>query len=99
MFLWGTLGTAGRAIAGAVPGLVLAAIIFLGARILVNMLRTIFERVEQGNLKIGWLDPDTARPTRRITSAMIWLFALALAYPYLPAPTPMPSRGSPSWRA
>jgi small-conductance mechanosensitive channel len=84
VFLWGAFGTAGRAIAGAVPGLLFAVIIFLGARVLVNVLRTIFDRVEQGNLTLGWLDADTARPTRRITSAMIWLFALAFAYPYLP---------------
>ena len=84
VFLWSSLGTVGRATAGAVPGLLFAVIIFLGARILVNVLRTVFDRVEQGNLTLGWLDADTARPTRRITSAMIWLFALALAYPYLP---------------
>ena len=83
-FLWGSLGTAGRAIAGAVPGLLFAAIIFVGARVLVNVLRTIFDRAEQGILTLGWLDADTARPTRRITSALIWLFALAFAYPYLP---------------
>ena len=33
---------------------------------------------------MSWLDADTAVPTRRLASAAIWLFALAMAYPYLP---------------
>ena len=35
-------------------------------------------------LQFGWLDQDTAVPTRRLASVVIWLFALAMAYPYLP---------------
>jgi small-conductance mechanosensitive channel len=33
---------------------------------------------------VAWLDADVAVPTRRIATAVIWLFALAMAYPYLP---------------
>ena len=35
-------------------------------------------RVEDGHIKLGWLDPEVARPTVRIVSLLIWLFALAL---------------------
>jgi small-conductance mechanosensitive channel len=33
---------------------------------------------------VGWLDEDTVKPTRRIAAIVLWLFALAMAYPYLP---------------
>jgi small-conductance mechanosensitive channel len=42
------------------------------------------ERVARGETHLGWLDADTAMPTRRLINVVIWLFALAMAYPYLP---------------
>nr|WP_277988813.1 mechanosensitive ion channel family protein [Ramlibacter ginsenosidimutans] len=48
------------------------------------MLRPAFERVEHGTGGSGWIDRDLARPTRRIVNVGIWLFALVMAYPYLP---------------
>ena len=72
------------AVAGALPGLVFVVIIFLLARAVIGLVRVFFDRVEQGRINVGWLDADTARPTRRIFSFIIWVFALAMAYPYLP---------------
>jgi len=72
------------AILGAVPGLLLVAVIFLLARALIGVARVFFDRIEGGRLKLNWLDPDTVRPTRRIFGFVIWIFALAMAYPYLP---------------
>jgi small-conductance mechanosensitive channel len=69
---------------GAIPKLLIALIIFLIAKAIVNILRSIFDRVEQGQISVSWLDHDTVRPTRRLVSAAVWLFALAMAYPYLP---------------
>ena len=34
--------------------------------------------------KVGWLDADSARPTRRLATIAVWIFALAMAYPYIP---------------
>jgi small-conductance mechanosensitive channel len=71
-------------IASAVPGLLIAVLIFLLAR-LVSRANTLFlERVERGEVRIAWLDADIAGPTRRLANLGIWLFALAMAYPYLP---------------
>jgi len=72
-----------RAVA-AVPGLVVAVLIILIARVLSRLAGVFFDRVEQGRITVGGLDRDTALPTKRITTVVIWLFALALAYPYLP---------------
>ncbi len=73
-----------EAILSAVPGLVVIAIIALIARLIVRAISVLFDRVEDGRVALGWLDRDTARPTRRIATVVVWLIALAMAYPYLP---------------
>jgi small-conductance mechanosensitive channel len=72
------------AIAGAVPGLVVAVLIFALAREVARATGLLLERVARREARLGWLDADTALPTRRLANVVIWLFALALAYPYLP---------------
>jgi len=83
-FLSGLAVKVVSAVVGAIPGLVLAAVVFIGARFVIRMLGTLFDRVERGGLVLRWLDADTVAPTRRIASVVVWLFALAMAYPYLP---------------
>jgi small-conductance mechanosensitive channel len=72
------------AIAGALPGLAFVAIIFILARVVTGLMRVYFDRVEDGRIQVSWLDADTVRPTRRIFAFVVWVFALAMAYPYLP---------------
>ena len=72
------------AILGALPGIAFAIVIFFLARLLIRLGDAFFDRVEKGSLELTWLDHDTARPTRRIFSIIVWVFALAMAYPYLP---------------
>jgi small-conductance mechanosensitive channel len=83
-FLSGLVGKVVAAVVSAIPGLVLAGVIFIGARFVIQILRTVFDRVERGDLSTRWLDADTVEPTRRIANAVVWIFALAMAYPYLP---------------
>lgn len=81
------LDVAGRffsAIAAAVPGLLTVALIFVLARVLQRAAALALQRVERGELQFAGLDADTAGPTRRIAGFVIWLFALAIAYPFLP---------------
>lgn len=68
----------------ALPDLVVAFVIFLLARGLIGALRPVFQRAEQGHAAPHWLAADLAVPTRRIVSVAIWLFAIVMAYPYLP---------------
>jgi small-conductance mechanosensitive channel len=74
----------GGAILGALPGLVLVVVIFFLARLVAQILGAFFQRVENGSISMRWLERDTAVPTRRIALMVVWLFALALAYPHLP---------------
>lgn len=71
-------------IASAIPGLFVAVLIFLLARVVTRANALFLERVASGEASLGWLDADTAEPTRRLVNVVIWLFALAMAYPYLP---------------
>jgi small-conductance mechanosensitive channel len=74
----------GQSVAAAVPGLLVALVIAALARLVMLTAASVFKRVESGELQVGWLDQDTAAPTRRLVNLVIGLFALAMAYPYLP---------------
>jgi small-conductance mechanosensitive channel len=76
--------TIGRAILDALPGLLFVAVIFFLARMAAQGVGTFFDRVRAENLELGWVDRDTAQPSRMLATMVIWLFALAMAYPYLP---------------
>lgn len=83
-FLVETLVGMLSAVAGSFPGLVVAVAIFAIAHVADRMLGSFFDGVQQGRLTFNWIDPDTARPTRRLVKIAVWLFAIAMAYPHLP---------------
>ena len=83
-FLFGLLGRFALAAVHAVPDLVAAALIFWLAWLLTRMLRGFFAKVAGGQVQLAWLDADVAVTTSRLCVAGVWLFALAMAYPYLP---------------
>ncbi|WP_394558359.1 mechanosensitive ion channel family protein [Aquipseudomonas alcaligenes] len=71
------------AVISAIPGLVIALLIFFIARGCSTFCKRLLDRLSRpGTIK--WLNQETLQPTTRLTSLAIWLFALAMAYPYLP---------------
>jgi small-conductance mechanosensitive channel len=74
----------GLSIVAAIPGLFTVVVIVIITRGIMRLLRVFFDRVEAGEIRMGWLDAELAHPTRRIANVVLWLFALAMAYPYLP---------------
>ncbi len=83
-FLFGILAHVFGGIASGIPNLVVAFLILLLAKICVDLSKAFFDRLERGVVNVRWLDEDSIRPTRRLVSVAIWLFAVAMAYPYLP---------------
>jgi len=83
-FLVDTLVGMLSAIAQSVPGLLVAIVIFVIAHFATNMARSFFDGVQSGRLTFTWIDADSARATRRLVSIAVWLFAVAMAYPYIP---------------
>ena len=69
---------------GAIPGLGIALVIFMLARVFISFLSRFFERIARTGTPVSWLAPETMPTTRRLFSIGIWLFAIAMAYPYLP---------------
>jgi small-conductance mechanosensitive channel len=78
------LATFGRAALHAVPGLLFVALIFVLTRFVVRLIRAFFDGVQSRRIEVEWIDDATARPTGRLITAVIWLFAFVAAYPYLP---------------
>jgi len=78
------LGGFGSSVLRAIPGLLFVALIFVLARLAVRVVRAFFEAVHQGRVAVAWVDQTTARPTGRLITWAIWLFALVAAYPYIP---------------
>jgi small-conductance mechanosensitive channel len=83
-FLLGMLSRFALAIVHAVPDLLAAALIFWLAWLLTGMLRGFFAKVGAGQVRLSWLDADVASITSKLCIGAVWLFALAMAYPYLP---------------
>ena len=67
-----------------IPGLVIVAVIFLITRFLVRIGRLFFDAIESGRVSVPGLYAETAQPTRRIATVILWLFSLVMMYPYLP---------------
>jgi small-conductance mechanosensitive channel len=83
-FLIGLLRRIGDGIVRSTPDLLTVAVIVLLARAAHRVINPFFDRVERGEAGTGVLDVDTAQPTRRLVVAAIWIFAIVMAYPYLP---------------
>jgi small-conductance mechanosensitive channel len=83
-FLLSTFRDLGAGILGAIPGLFTVVVIMLLARVLVRVVTAWFRAVEEGRTVVRWVYPETALPTRRLVTAFLWLFAIAVSYPYMP---------------
>ena len=84
-FLIDTVQSLGLSFAHAFPGFFTVALILVLARLFTRLIAAYFSAVEAGRLDPPpWMHPETAQPTRRLITAGTWLFAVVVAYPYLP---------------
>ena len=81
------------AIVGALPGLLVVFLIVLLTRFTSRLLKAFFVRIESGEAYVPWMAVDTAKSTRKLTQALLWLFAFAMAYPYFPGSNTEAFRG------
>ena len=68
----------------AFPGLFTVIVIVCIARFATRLIRLWFDAIERGRLAPRWIYPETAQPTRRLMTWLLWAFALVVAYPYVP---------------
>ncbi len=72
------------AIVESLPGMFISVLIFLLAWVATRISTEFFAGVETRRTDSAALNTHTAPATRRIVNASLWLFAVAMAYPYLP---------------
>jgi len=83
-WMGGRLSRWGGAILAAIPGLVTALVILLVARLVAHAVSLTFHGVQHGRFRFVGIDAQLAEPTRKILVVIVWLFGIAMAYPYLP---------------
>jgi small-conductance mechanosensitive channel len=72
------------AVARAIPNLLIVVLIIIATRVLIAVTNAFFDAVERGTIATAWTSADTARASRRLIAAALWLFAAVIAYPYIP---------------
>ena len=68
----------------AAPGLVMVTVIAGLAQFVTKILGAFAYGVAAGRYRLPGIDADTVPLARRLAITVVWLFALAMAYPYLP---------------
>ena len=74
----------GLAALRALPDLAVVGLIFLATKWLLKGLAFVFSAIEDGRIEVSETLRETTQPTRRIATVVVWVFALIMAYPYLP---------------
>ena len=80
-------------VVNALPGIFACAVIFTITRWIVRLGRAFFLQVVNGRVRISRLDPDVARATERIFTFVLWVFAVVVAFPYIPGSSTDAFRG------
>jgi len=83
-FLVDTAENLGLGFANALPGLFTVLVIVMATRFLASLVGFWFRAIERGQLRPRWIYPETAQPTRRLLNGLLWMFAIVVAYPYVP---------------
>jgi small-conductance mechanosensitive channel len=74
----------GSAVIGEIPDLVFLALLVVVTRYVLKLARLFFAGIEQGRIGVSGIDSELAEPTYRIVRLLIIIFAVVVAYPYIP---------------
>ena len=83
-FLFTTFRNLGLAVLQAVPKLFVVVVIVFLARLVARLVVSFFDAIGSGKVEVAWLPAESARPTKPIALVLLWMVAIAVAYPYLP---------------
>lgn len=67
-----------------IPDLAFLVVLFVVTRYVLKLVRLFFTGVEQGGIRVASLDSEAAVATYKIVRLLIVVFALVVAYPYIP---------------
>ncbi len=74
----------GSALIAYIPNLVFLVILFVVTRYVLRLVLMFFDGIEHGRISVASLDSELAQPTYRIVRLLIVVFAMVVAYPYIP---------------
>ena len=74
----------GKGLLGFLPSLAFLIVIYLVTRYLLKLTKLLFAGIQEGGISMAKFDPDWAMPTFKILRLVIIIFALVIAYPYIP---------------
>lgn len=83
-YIFTLMAEIGSTILGEIPSLVMVGIIFWFAKMFSDIIKAIFIKIEQGRIHTQMFDQETAKATRRVFLILVWVFAVIIAYPYIP---------------
>ena len=67
-----------------IPDLVFLAILVVVTRYVLKLARLFFSGIEQGGIRVSGMDSEVAGATYKIVRLLILVFAVVVAYPYIP---------------
>ncbi len=74
----------GKAFVNFLPSLAFLIIIYLVARYLLKLIKLFFTSIHQGGIRLSKFEDEWAMPTYKILRLVVIVFALVVAYPYIP---------------
>jgi small-conductance mechanosensitive channel len=80
----GPLQTMGAGLVAGIPNLIFLAVLFVVTRYVLKLVRPFFDAVGRGTVTLGGFDPEWALPTYKMVRLAIVVFAVVVAYPYIP---------------
>jgi small-conductance mechanosensitive channel len=83
-FVGDAFATVGSGIVQGIPTMLIAALILGVTRLFAHIVKTLFDSIGQGRLNVRGVYPDTADAMRRIAIALVWVFGIAMAFPFIP---------------
>lgn len=83
-YIYGPLKIIGLGILKIIPNLIFLAVLFFIVRLFLKFVHIFFRKIEQGTRTITGFYPEWAKPTSRIITFLIIVFAAVVAFPYIP---------------
>jgi len=83
-YVTGPLSLMWKAVRLEIPKLFFILVLVLVARYIVKLLHVFFRGIEAGTIEISGFYPEWAMPTFKLVKILVILFALTVAYPYIP---------------
>ena len=83
-FILDPLNVMGRGIANEIPNVFFLAVLFFITRYLLKLVHLFFAAVGRGEVRLSGFDPEWAESTYKLVRVAAIVFALVVAYPYIP---------------